>query len=160
MRLTFLLQNVQTGCGGPRRRRHVVLQDPGVDVGVSDHLRRPQNRLRGQSVCQIAGKSHFYAAVGQRLYQDINLKEIIFQTNRSPKGAITYAGPEPLRAVMASNRFSVTCSQVPTDFRSFFVSWASRSVALLPVTKTEAPLRTRAGMLGITRTTRHSFGKY
>ena len=71
---------------------------------------------------------------------------------------LTYAGPEPLKAVTASKKFSVTCSQVPTDFNNFWVIWASSGVVRLPVTKTEAALRTSAGVLGMTRTTRDSWG--
>ena len=71
----------------------------------------------------------------------------------------TYAGPDPLSAVMGSNIFSVTSSQIPMECSSFFVMAASSVVAFDPHTKTDAPLLTRAGVLGITLITLDSEGR-
>lgn len=59
---------------------------------------------------------------------------------------------------MVSMKLSGTCSQVPTASKSFFVILVSSTVADDAVTKTEAPLRTKAGVFGITRIILASFG--
>lgn len=72
---------------------------------------------------------------------------------------LTYAGPEPLSAVMGSIKYSDTRSAVPTDESSFSVNFSSSAVARVPGTYTDAPHWTSAGVLGITLITLEPTGK-
>jgi hypothetical protein len=72
---------------------------------------------------------------------------------------LTYAGPEPLRAVMVSMSDSGTLSHVPTASSSRRVMASSSDCVDDPHTKTEAPFLTRTGVLGITRITFVAGGK-
>ena len=65
--------------------------------------------------------------------------------------SLTYAGPEPLRPVHESINVSATSSQNPTAENSRFVSAASPLLVAVPHENTDAPLRTKHGVLGMIR---------
>ena len=66
----------------------------------------------------------------------------------------TYAGPLPERPVTASSSFSSRGCAVPRRLKISRATATSSAVALAPAATAEAALSTRAGVFGITRTTR------